>query len=89
MKKLRFLYYFLCMAMLLIIPASAYVDPSAATFVISGIAAVAIAAGAIISSALRKAKKKAQEVLNIDENAGKVVEEDVVVFEDAENKPQA
>lgn len=84
LKKLRFVYYFACMALLLTIPAFAYVDPTAATFVISGVAAVAIAAGAVISSVVRKARKKAQEVLHIDENAGKTVEEDIVVFDEAD-----
>ena len=89
MKKMRFVYYFACMALLLTVPAFAYVDPTAATFVISGVAAVAIAAGAIISSVVRKARKKAQEVLHIDENAGKTVEDDIVVFDEAENRLHA
>lgn len=82
MKKLRTLLYVVCMGAILTVPAFAYVDPSVTTFAFQAIAAVVIAAGAVIGVVWRKAKKKAAQVLNIDENAGKVVEEDLVVNEE-------
>lgn len=93
MKKLRFVYCFACAAALLAAPALAasYIDPTTTTYVVSGIIAVGVAAGAVILSVVRKAKKKAMEVLNIDENAGKTVEDDIVVFDEApaEDEPKA
>ena len=79
MKNIRTLFYVLCMGVILTMPAFAYVDPSVTTFAFQAIAAVVIAAGAVIGVVWRKAKKKAAQVLHIDENAGKVVEEDIVV----------
>ena len=81
-NKLTFLFYFVCIACILTIPASAYVDPSVTTFAYTAIVFVVVAAAATIGAFLRKAKKKAQEVLHIDENAGKTVEEEVVVFDE-------
>lgn len=51
-----------------------YIDPSVTTNIIQVIAAVVIAGGAVISVIWRKAKKKVNKVLNIDENKGKEVE---------------
>ncbi len=88
-KKLRLLVYFVCMAVILTIPAFAYVDPSVTTFAIQGIVAVVVVAGAVVGVVWRKMKKKAMQVLNIDENAGKVVEDDLVVFTDEEKAAEA
>ena len=88
-KKLTFLFYFVCLACILTIPASAYVDPSVTTFAYTAIVFVVVAAGATIGAFVRKAKKKAQEVLHIDENAGKTVEEEVVVFDEPEAEASA
>ena len=79
MKNIRTLVYVICVGAILTMPAFAYVDPSVTTFAFQAIAAVVVAAGAVIGVLWRKAKKKAAQVLNIDENAGKVVEEDIVV----------
>ena len=79
MKNIRTALYVICVGAILTMPAFAYVDPSVTTFAFQAIAAVVIAAGAVIGVVWRKAKKKAAEVLNIDENAGKIVEEDIVV----------
>lgn len=68
--------------------AYAYVDPSVMTYSIQVIAGVVIAAGAVIGVLWRKAKKKVQDKLGIDENAKKEVEEDVVeIVENDEEKP--
>lgn len=88
MKNIRTLFYILCMGVILTVPAFAYVDPSVTTFALQAVAAVVVAAGAVIGVVWRKAKKKAAQVLNIDENAGKVVEDDLVVEEEvAEETP--
>lgn len=55
----------------------AYIDPSVMTYAIQAIAGIVIAGGAVISVVWRRAKKKAMEKLNIDENAGKEVEADI------------
>ena len=86
MKNLRTLFYILCMGVILTVPAFAYVDPSVTTFAFQAIAAVVVAAGAVIGVVWRKAKKKAAQVLNIDENAGKIVEEDIVVNDEEPNE---
>ena len=59
-----------------------YIDPSVMTYAIQVIAGVIVAVGAVIGVRWRKAKKKVQDKLGIDENAKKEVEEDVVEFED-------
>lgn len=64
--------------------AKLYIDPSVMTYVIQATAGVVIAVGAGIGIYWRKAKKKINDKLGIDENAKKEVEEDVV--EMTENK---
>ena len=61
-----------------------YLDPSVMTYAIQAIAGVVIALGAVVGVYWRKAKKKVNDKLGIDENAKKEVEEDVV--ETAEEK---
>lgn len=56
----------------------AYLDPSVMTYTIQAIAGVVIAVGAVVGIVWRNARKKAKQVLNIDENAKKEVEEDIV-----------
>ncbi len=63
-----------------------YIDPSVMTYAIQVIAGVVVAVGAVIGVRWRKAKKKVQEKLGIDENAKKEVEEDVVEFTDENGK---
>ncbi len=82
MKKLRFAFFFTGMAVMLMIPAAAYVDPSVTSMAIQAIAGVVVAVAAVAGVMWSKAKKKAKQVLNIDENAGKTVEDEVVVFDD-------
>jgi len=78
MRKLRLLFYTICMLFLFEIPTFAYIDPSVMTYTIQAIAGVIIAVGAVIGIVWRKAAKKAKKVLNIDDNAKKEVEDDVV-----------
>ena len=79
----RFLVAYLCFGMMLFatVNASAYIDPSQVTLVIQVISGIVIALGATFYVVWRKIKKKASKVLGIDENAGKEVEEDIVIDE--------
>ena len=63
-------------------PTAAYIDPSTTTILISSISGIVIALGAGAVILWRKAKKKVANVLHIDENAGKEVEEELVIKED-------
>ena len=59
-----------------------YIDPSVTTYLIQAIAGVAIAVGAGLAIYFRKAKKKMNEKLGIDENRNKEVESDEIEFKD-------
>ena len=64
---------------------NAYIDPSVMTYLIQAVAGVIIALGAAIGIYIRKARKKINEKLNIDENRNKEVEsDDIVVSEEKE-----
>ena len=57
----------------------AYIDPSVLTYVIQAIAGVVIAVGAAVGIYWRRAKKKINNTLGIDENKNKEVESDEIV----------
>lgn len=59
--------------------AQAYIDPSVATYAIQAIAGIAIAIGAVVGIYFRRAKKKINEKLGVDENKNKEVESDDIV----------
>lgn len=63
-----------------------YLDPSVMTYAIQVVAGVIVAAGAVIGIYWRKAKKKVQDKLGIDENAKKEVEDDVIETMEEEKK---
>ena len=67
-------------------PTGAYIDPSTTTILISSISGIVIAIGAGAVLLWRKAKKRVADVLHIDENSKKEVEEELVIKEDEENK---
>lgn len=81
-KLLHYCYFAICVSLMLSINVSAYVDPSVMTSVIQAVAGVVIAVGGVVGIYWRKAKKKVQDKLGIDENAKKEVEEDVIAFTD-------
>lgn len=56
-----------------------YIDPSVMTYTIQIVAGVAIAIGAFVGIYFRKAKKKINNKLGIDENKNKEVETDEIV----------
>ena len=57
-----------------------YIDPSVMTYAIQAIAGVVIAIGAAVGIYWRKAKKKVNDKLGIDENRNKEVESDEIVI---------
>ena len=60
-----------------------YIDPSVMTYAIQAGAAVVIGVGAFVGIYLRRAKKKINDKLGIDENRNKEVEsDDIVIKED-------
>ncbi|MBQ9103478.1 MAG: hypothetical protein IJY57_00075 [Clostridia bacterium] len=61
---------------------SLYIDPAATSILLSSITAIVVAIGATAIVLWRKLKKKVSKTLNIDPNAGKEVEEDLVITED-------
>lgn len=82
MSVFGILYFAVCGLILMARPAHAYIDPSVMTFAVQVVAGVAVAVGAVAGVLWRRAKKKVQEKLGIDENAGKEVEEDIVEIDE-------
>ena len=78
--KLYGILYFTLVFSLVPFSAMAYIDPSVSSYLIQAIAGVIVAAGAFVAIYWRRAKKKVQKKLGIDENASKEKEEDVQVF---------
>ena len=75
--------YTLLVIIMLSETALAYIDPSVMTYAIQAIAGVVIAVGAAVGIYWRKAKKKVNEKLGIDENRNKEVESDDIVVNKA------
>ena len=71
------------MLTLLNLNVAGYIDPSVMTYAIQAIAGVIIAVGAFLGIYLRKAKKKANNKLGIDENRNKEVETDDIVINES------
>ncbi len=67
-------------ALLLSGTASAYIDPSVATYAIQAGAGVVIALGTFVGLYWRKARKKVMDTLDIQEQ--KEVEEDLEIYDD-------
>ena len=78
MKRMRNMWVFVCFAVMLMGNAHAYIDPSVMTYTIQVVAGIVVAVGAVVGVYFRKAKKKVQDKLGIDENAKKEVEDDIV-----------
>ena len=79
MKRFLALTYFtVCFMFVLAINAMAYIDPSVMTYTIQIVAGVVVAVGAVFGIYWRRAKKKVMDKLNIDENAKKEVEDDII-----------
>lgn len=61
---------------------SGYIDPSVMTYAIQAGAGIVIAIGAAAGIYIRKAKKKINDKLGIDENRNKEVESDEIIVKD-------
>ena len=81
-RLLSTIYFTCCIALMLTVRVNAYVDPSVATFAVQVVAGAAVAIGAVVGIFWRRAKKKVQDTLGIDENSKKEKEEDIVFDED-------
>ncbi len=62
-----------------------YIDPSVMTYAIQAGAGIVIAVGAFVGLYFRKAKKKVNKKLGVDENKNKEVESDEIVRKKAKN----
>ena len=71
--------FVVCMMVMMAVPVNAYIDPSVLTYVIQAVAGIVIAVGAAVGIYWRKAKKKLNDKLGIDENAKKEVEDDLEI----------
>lgn len=71
--------------MILLTSIKAYLDPSVMTYAIQAIAGIVVAVGAVVGIYWRKAKKKLNDKLGIDENAKKEVEDDIVEIVEEKN----
>lgn len=71
-------YTALCFMMLFGANGQAYIDPSVMTYVIQAVAGVMVATGAAVGIYWRRAKKKVNDKLGIDENRNKEVESDEI-----------
>ena len=77
--------YFALVALLTPTLASAYIDPSVTSYVLQAV--VAVAAGAFFAVYWRRAKKRLQEKLNLQDHGKKEQEADVEVFDDFHTHP--
>lgn len=60
----------------------AYIDPSVSSYLVQAIAGIIVAVGAFVAVYWRRAKKKVQNKLGIDENAKKAKEEDAKIYDE-------
>lgn len=65
-----------------------YIDISAVSYVIPLVASIAVAVGAWLAIHFRRAKSKISKKLGIDENAGKEVEDDVVISDEPDEETE-
>ena len=79
---LRILFYLPCVGAMLLLNAHAYIDPSATTAIVQAVAGVVVVVGTVVGVFWRRAKKKVQKMVGLDENANKEVEAQVQVQED-------
>ena len=61
---------------------TAYIDPSVMTYAIQAVAGVVIAVGAVVVVFWRRAKKKVEPKLGLEEKMKKEVEEEVRIVDD-------
>ncbi len=83
LRTLLLLYAFGTAMLVFGLNGNAYIDPSVMTYVIQAVAGVVIAIGAAVGIYWRKAKKKVQEKLNIEDT--KEQESDEIIVKNKEN----
>ena len=66
-------------------PQMLYIDPSVTTYAIQAIAGIIVAVGAVVGIYWRRARKKINDKLGIDENANKEVEDDLIVYSEKDD----
>lgn len=59
-----------------------YIDPSSVSILVTSIAGIAVAVSTTVVILWRRAKKKVANVLHIDENAGKEVEDELKLVDE-------
>lgn len=78
MKMFRYFVTLVCVSLMLMVNANAYLDPSVMTYTIQIVAGVVVTVSAVVGVYWRKIKKKVNDKLGIDENEKKEMEEDVI-----------
>lgn len=73
-------YIGICSMLLFGVNGNAYIDPSVMTYLIQAIAGIVIAVGAVVGIYIRRAKKRINETLGVDENRNKEVESDDIII---------
>ena len=82
-------FVFTCSMLAFGVNGKAYIDPSVMTYMIQAVAGIIIAVGAAFGIYYRRAKKKVNEKLGIDENRNKEVEsDDIIIKEEAADKTE-
>ena len=71
-----------CCMLLTGVTAQAYIDPSVLTYVIQAVAGAVIAIGAVAGIYWRRARKKINDKLGVDENRNKEVESDEIIIKE-------
>lgn len=72
--------------MILLSSVKAYIDPSVMTYAIQAVAGIVVAVGAVVGIYWRRAKKKINNKLGIDEQVKKEVEEDIIEVTEVNQK---
>ena len=80
--KVAGMFYFALVFLAVPFTAYAYIDPSVSSYLIQAIAGIVVAVGAFFTIYWRRAKKKVQDKLGIDENAHKEKESEVKIFDE-------
>lgn len=89
MKKTMLCFLTLATAVLFHVSAAAYIDPSVVSGLVTAIAGVLVACSAAFFVIWRRLRSKVSKTLGIDENAGKEVEDDLAINEEAANEIDA
>lgn len=83
MKKIMLGLLTVCAALMFHVSAFAYLSPTTATALITGIASLVVAGSATAFIIWRRIRSKVSKTLGIDENAGKEVEDELTIDEGA------